>query len=348
MTNKGIGRNDQCPCGSGKKFKKCCLQKDSANLSDSSVTEDIFKDLQQNLDDIEFNSIEDARGFAADFMAQKNSTSIAGFQGLSPDQMYKFLHSPFESPELVNFPDEFEDCFDAPAIKLFYIIAEAIGDKGIKATAKGNLPQKLCREAFVIYKEAYAHNDTIGRLSFIKVNKEEDFYELHSLRLIAGLAGLIRKTKGRYVLSSKCKKLLVQNNQSGIYECLLRAFALEFNWAYGDGYQQFDIIQQSFLFTLYMLKLYGEEWQDNTFYEERYIQAFPAILQETYPSANAKAEQEVSGCYTLRTVERFAGFMGLIKIKSKKSDIIFGAGIAIRKTPLLDKAVVFDPGMLKR
>ena len=20
----GIGRNDQCPCGSGKKFKKCC------------------------------------------------------------------------------------------------------------------------------------------------------------------------------------------------------------------------------------------------------------------------------------------------------------------------------------
>ena len=23
---KGIGRNDPCPCGSGKKFKKCCLQ----------------------------------------------------------------------------------------------------------------------------------------------------------------------------------------------------------------------------------------------------------------------------------------------------------------------------------
>jgi len=23
--HKGIGRNDPCPCGSGKKFKKCCL-----------------------------------------------------------------------------------------------------------------------------------------------------------------------------------------------------------------------------------------------------------------------------------------------------------------------------------
>lgn len=24
-----IGRNDLCPCGSGKKYKKCCMRKDS-------------------------------------------------------------------------------------------------------------------------------------------------------------------------------------------------------------------------------------------------------------------------------------------------------------------------------
>ena len=26
LRRKKIGRNDPCPCGSGKKFKKCCLQ----------------------------------------------------------------------------------------------------------------------------------------------------------------------------------------------------------------------------------------------------------------------------------------------------------------------------------
>ncbi|MGB2727569.1 MAG: SEC-C metal-binding domain-containing protein [Halobacteriota archaeon] len=26
---KEIGRNDPCPCGSGKKYKKCCLGKDT-------------------------------------------------------------------------------------------------------------------------------------------------------------------------------------------------------------------------------------------------------------------------------------------------------------------------------
>ncbi len=30
MTQENVGRNDPCPCGSGKKHKKCCLSKDEA------------------------------------------------------------------------------------------------------------------------------------------------------------------------------------------------------------------------------------------------------------------------------------------------------------------------------
>ncbi|MCK4865652.1 MAG: SEC-C domain-containing protein [Gammaproteobacteria bacterium] len=25
MENRTVGRNGQCPCGSGKKYKKCCM-----------------------------------------------------------------------------------------------------------------------------------------------------------------------------------------------------------------------------------------------------------------------------------------------------------------------------------
>ena len=28
-----IGRNDSCPCGSGKKYKRCCLARQSASYS---------------------------------------------------------------------------------------------------------------------------------------------------------------------------------------------------------------------------------------------------------------------------------------------------------------------------
>jgi uncharacterized protein YecA (UPF0149 family) len=27
-TEQKVGRNDPCPCGSGKKYKHCCLKKD--------------------------------------------------------------------------------------------------------------------------------------------------------------------------------------------------------------------------------------------------------------------------------------------------------------------------------
>jgi len=31
MPKDALGRNDPCPCGSGKKYKKCCLTRDEAN-----------------------------------------------------------------------------------------------------------------------------------------------------------------------------------------------------------------------------------------------------------------------------------------------------------------------------
>lgn len=33
MPNDAPGRNDPCPCGSGKKYKKCCLEKDQAAVA---------------------------------------------------------------------------------------------------------------------------------------------------------------------------------------------------------------------------------------------------------------------------------------------------------------------------
>jgi hypothetical protein len=30
MTGRPVGRNEPCPCGSGKKYKHCCLDKDEA------------------------------------------------------------------------------------------------------------------------------------------------------------------------------------------------------------------------------------------------------------------------------------------------------------------------------
>jgi len=35
-----VGRNDPCPCGSGKKYKKCCMKKDAERAAASSAEAD--------------------------------------------------------------------------------------------------------------------------------------------------------------------------------------------------------------------------------------------------------------------------------------------------------------------
>lgn len=39
MNNK-IGRNDSCPCGSGQKYKKCCMLKNASELPDAWADEE--------------------------------------------------------------------------------------------------------------------------------------------------------------------------------------------------------------------------------------------------------------------------------------------------------------------
>src|SRR5690554_1668616 len=46
---KKIGRNDPCPCGSGKKYKRCCIDKeDNPDYSDLSNFPQLYKSLRKD------------------------------------------------------------------------------------------------------------------------------------------------------------------------------------------------------------------------------------------------------------------------------------------------------------
>src|SRR5215510_13414185 len=38
LTMEKLSRNDPCPCGSGKKYKRCCLNKDSSDMTQLAST----------------------------------------------------------------------------------------------------------------------------------------------------------------------------------------------------------------------------------------------------------------------------------------------------------------------
>ena len=160
-----IGRNEPCPCGSGKKYKNCCLSQPVGTTGTDEVR-DALADLKNDLQGREFASLAEAQAAADAHLRRRNTAQVPEFHGLSPEQMHRFLYFPFESPTLARFNEDIPPSSNAPVLTLFSMLAEAIGDKGLKATAKGNLPQSFCREAAQAFwgEEKYAERLRFGSI----------------------------------------------------------------------------------------------------------------------------------------------------------------------------------------
>jgi len=222
------------------------------------------------------------------------------------------LNFPFASPELVRFPEVLDTSPTAPILTLFGLLTEAIGEQGLESTAKGNLPQKFCREAALAYWGEAIYRDNTR---FRGINREEDFFNLHIARLVAELAGLIRKYKSRFILGRDCRALLAGEGVAALYPRLFRAYIEQFNWGYRDGYPELRFIQSAFLFTSYLLMRYGDTWRPHEFYEDSFLRAFPTVLDEVPPDPAFTPEEEVFSCYTWSTLVHFAGFFGLAAVE---------------------------------
>ena len=332
-----IGRNDPCPCGSGLKYKKCCADKQDAS-EHQRVMGSVMGELKELLKDQNFGSLDEANAFLRQHMPQRNQVAVDDFHGLSSEQMHRFLYFPFETPNLVSFPSTIDSDPQIPILSLFKLLVDAIGEGGLKATATGNLPRSFCRESARTFlgEEEYQRWSRYGEL-----RSEPEFREMHTTRLVAGMAGLVRKYKGKFILSKECRKLLAEQGQPGIYPRLFRSFAREYNWAYDDRLGEIPFIQQSFLFSLYLLARYGGEWRSSIFFEDNFLQAFPNLLSQVQPLGNYYSpEKVVRLSYSSRCLERFARFFGLVEIERSGTDR-YSEEFRVKKLSLLDQVVQF-------
>ena len=328
MSAHKTGRNDPCPCGSGRKYKHCCGAPGAGHASAA------VEDLKTALGDQRFTGEADAQAFVASHVAQTNAAGLDDFDGLSPAQMSDLLYTPLTSPHRLELAQSGVPAAQAPVMILFDALADAIGEDGLRTTAKGNLPRAFCQHAHCQYASV-DRGDPYADLG--SVNREDDFYDLHVTRLVAQLAGLVRKYKGRFLLTRKARRLRAHD---GIYPVLLTTHATRFNWGYGDGYDELDFVQHAFAFSLYLLHRHGDTEHDARFYEDAFLHAFPMLLDQLTPRAYLDGETHLRRSYTLRTLDRFAAFFGVIQLTCTRTDPA-GFAYQITKTPLLDEVVHF-------
>ncbi|MBT8361275.1 MAG: SEC-C domain-containing protein [Deltaproteobacteria bacterium] len=325
-------RNDPCFCGSGKKYKKCCMIR-----AEGDPLQGVKNDVHDLLDGRSFDSMEELQALIDRHSQQKNSASMEEFHGLSPDQMHRFLYMPFESPELVIFQRVLQSKPQSKAAFLISMLVEEVGEAGIRLTAKSYLGQKFCQKASKTYFDLYPESVMSG----LSVRTETNFEPLHTIHLTAQLAGLVRKYKGRLLLTKRCVKSMERNGTLELYPLLMHAYIHKFNWGYRDGYGEVTFIQQSFLFTLYLLDKYGKNWRPATFYSDNFLRAFPMILREFESKFYEPPEDTLRKVYILRVLQRFAGFFGLADIEQVSKDPI-NPEYRVRATSLLTEVVEWN------
>jgi hypothetical protein len=195
-------------------------------------------------------------------------------------------------------------------LRILQLLADATGDKGLKPTATGNLPRNVSREIARQYLGADVY---ANRTQFGDFQSEQDVAELHAVRLVAGLAGLVRKYRGRFVVSKACREMVRKEDWPALYEKLFEQYIRRFNWAYPRGLMEVGFFQQSFAFSLYLLSRFGDQPRPASFYADRFVQAFPMLLDMEPPTQAWKPADALKFAYTSQVLRSFADLFGLVK-----------------------------------
>jgi len=247
--------------------------------------------------------------------------------------MTQVLYKPFDSPTAIRFSTDFTPPYNVRIMLIFRGLVEAIGEGGLKPTAKGNLPLKLCK---MLAQELPEDDEDRSLLRYRSIRSEVDFEELHCTRLVAELAGLVRKYRGKFVLTRKCRDMLAKQNNGWLYFELFRAYTTKFNWAYRDGYPEAEIVQNSFLYTLFLLTSFGDTERSQQFYEGKFVTAFPMALDLFPETSYSSTDEQARRVYFLRALDRFASFFGLAELKLE-SEELYRSKYVVRQTALLGR-----------
>ncbi len=329
-----LSRNDPCSCGSGKKYKRCCM--DSIAKQSAQVADDIAQVLavSPNLSLDELNLVAQRK------IEQRNHQPHADFCGLTSTQMQNWLYAPLDEliDVTINTPS---DLSGSPVMRYLALILDAAMQQGgsFKATAKGNLPAKLVKQASALLPEfAVAEFETVPSISEYMGSNEDKFNALHYTRVLAELAGIIYHKSGSYHVKKAAQKHYAEQGLQAFFMPMLSVAIKQYNWAYLDSWNDQVDLRTFWLFMLWRLQSHGSA---NRLSEEVAC-AFPTLLDQLPIEEYFSPEQLLSSLIKSRFIKRFLQFWGFVTVDRKsafysKED----PGRAVKMQPLFRASFVF-------
>ncbi|MDM7858415.1 YecA family protein [Thiopseudomonas acetoxidans] len=303
-------RNDPCPCGSGKKYKRCCI--DHATNQQQGVFDDIAQVIAMNPD----LSLDDLNVIAEQRVQQRNNQPIADFCGLSSSQMSNWMYAPFTELDLVTITTP-ADLSASPVMRYLEIILdEAMANEGsFKATSKGNLPAKLVKQASELLPEfAIAEYQTYPSISEYMGSNEDKFNALHYTRILAEVAGIIYRKSGRYHVKKTAQKQYQNQGLRSFFLPMLEAAVAKYNWSYLDAFDDDIDLRLFWMFLLWRIQSHGSVDQ---LMDEVYV-AFPSLLQQLPQNEYSTPHRQLDSRIESRFVRRFLEYWGFVTLNPKR------------------------------
>ncbi len=320
-----VGRNDPCPCGSGKKYKKCCLNSNKTfneNQGTPNMATDLINELKGKLAATPFSTIEELNDFASSVMAEQNISSIDDFLGLTSSQMHGILYSPFlSSGDILSLTDgvniDPQSLSEIPIMKQTLYLMSKLGEseKGVKATKTGNLPRVLVQSFYF---------DCVGEVEAFrgKPMSQQDVRELDLLVFALKETGLIKKRTGWISLTKKGTSLLNGKNYFKLYSKLFYFYGDTLDWLSSTYYDEtFGIIQQALSFNLYILKNKAQNYIGENKIVDLFHKAFPQV-------------GEVSRPFVSMFLDHFCFYFGLVERDESRTLLERGKKLKYRQSSL--------------
>ena len=215
------------------------------------------------------------------------------------------------------------DISDIPLIKqIRFFINQVECSNGIKLTKAGNLPPLIVKE---LYLQGILKDYPIEH-GITKLTKETDCNAIVLTRILCEMSGLIKKRNGILTVTKKASDIVDSNK---LLPLIFSTFTDRFSWAFFDGYQNGDIGQFGWWYSLALISQHGDIPRNSKYYAEKYFQTYPHLL--TLKSYDGAIHANYS-CYSIRTFDRFLEYFGFTETTEKKMLDSF-----VKKTDLFDK-----------
>ncbi len=244
-----------------------------------------------------------------------NNSPLEQFDGLSPDQMGFVIYEPFDPMSPIHFREMTKaDMAKIPMLNMVKSFGELLEAQGeIKLTKKGFLPIKIVRQLY----NPEVMTDEMIEWEISRLYKEIDCMPVHLTRILSELIPVSKKRNNKISLIKMGRKLL--SDEKLLLREVIKTFSVRFNWGYFDGYESESIGQFGFLFSLYLLHKYGDENRPAKFYSEKYLNAFPHLVDELDESAFRSKSSAFHSCYEVRTFSRYLSRLGIVELSKSDS-----------------------------